>query len=210
MRKSISKSKYIFKSLLQNRVLCCCCHTYVSILQRQKNLLIKKNGYVLVILSPCSPKPEDFFQVLRRRENDAFNAKNRSYTSSSQMCIFFLLFYHLTLTICFSSQAEWVLVRDCSSVWPEDFFKRRVICSCLMLYMWKSIACVICKGYYYVLHTSSSPKYMASLLSSRVDKIWFEINSQENAYTFLSEITRFKIWIFIYMVPVLHPGLECN
>lgn len=154
------------------------------------------------------PKTKRFFQVLRRRENDAFNAKYRSYTSSSQMCVFLHLFYHLTLTICFSSQAEWVLVRDCSSVWPEYFFKQRVICSFLMLCMWKSIAHMICKYYSYVLHIS--PKFMSSLINSRADKIWFEINSQENTCTFLFGNTGFKIWIFICMVPVLHPGLECN
>lgn len=60
----------------------------VSTLHRQKELLIKKNAHALLTLSLCSLKAKDFFQVLRRRENDAFNAKHRSYKSSTQICTF--------------------------------------------------------------------------------------------------------------------------
>lgn len=45
-------------------------------------------------------------------------------------------------------------------------------------------------------------------LNTREDKTWFE--TEENAWTSLSGIARFKIWICICTVPVLHPGLECN
>lgn len=86
-RRSISKSKYIFKSLLQNRVFYWNCHTSVSCTGKKTPC-----QRMVMYWLPCPQAPHTkrfFFQVHRRRENDAFNAKHRSYTSSSPMCIFF-------------------------------------------------------------------------------------------------------------------------